>query len=191
MESETREAFIDAKAILSRALEEMTAHARTCLIRDEIFIAPRAEFGTSDQIAEFWSSKPLTRGSTNGAPLACRWIHPNTRRTLADDIGMFLTHHGNVPYDARTRNELFFAAMDAWLVRAGWVLDRPWRKGRLRVRLPFVESEPRASALRATIAFATIASDGLFELDLTDSIGLIRHGIIYVFIACKFFGGSL
>ena len=36
---------------------------------------------------------------------------------------------------------------------------RPWlRKGRLRVRLPFVESEPRASALLATIAFAICIS---------------------------------
>ena len=41
MESEARSALTDAKAILNRALRELTEHARMCPIRDEIFIAPR------------------------------------------------------------------------------------------------------------------------------------------------------
>ena len=69
-------------------------HARICPIRDEIFIAPRGRV---------WHLRPDCNVLVNQAPgeRVYQWcttcaatsitpnrIHPNTRRTLADDIGM-------------------------------------------------------------------------------------------------------
>ena len=121
MESEARSALTDAKAILNRALRELTEHAHLCPIRDEVFIAPRGRV---------WHLRPDCRVLVNQATdeRVYQWcttcaamvitpniVHPNTQRTLAEDIDMFLTHHGNVLYEARTRNELFLLPwMHGW-----------------------------------------------------------------------------
>ena len=121
IESESRAALADAKAILDRAMRELNEHAQICPIRDEIFIAPRGRV---------WHLRPDCRVLVNQAhgERSYEWctacasmditpnrLHPNTQRTLADDIGMFLAHHGTVLYEARTRNELFLLPwMQGW-----------------------------------------------------------------------------
>ena len=121
MESEARSALADAKAILDRAMRELNEHARICPIRDEIFIAPRGRV---------WHLRPDCNVLVNQAhgeriyewcttcasmDITPNRLHPNTERTLADDIGMFLAHHGTVLYEARTKYELFLLPwMQGW-----------------------------------------------------------------------------
>ena len=113
MESEARSALKDAKAILDRALREVTEHARICPIRGEIFMSSRGQVWhlrpdcsilINQALDERVYYKCTTCASMEITP---NRLHPNTQRTLADDIQMFLAHHGNVLYEARTRNELF------------------------------------------------------------------------------------
>ena len=136
-ESEATSALKDAKAILDRALREVTEHARICPIRGEIFVSsgepvwhlrPDCRIVINQGLDERVYHKCTTCASMEITP---NRLHPNTQRTLADDIQMFLTHHGNVLYEAQTRNELFllpwmrgyFGPWPASMRQAGLVPD--------------------------------------------------------------------